>query len=557
MKCVNRPTVFLFGVSVALLVAVSVPLPALSAQNPDLACRSTIESGFRRWLAATMIARAQCQSRKILGRQDSLTDCVTGANDVALAARLAKADNRLDRSVSRRCANAEWGLLSYPGPCQDVAGPDFTADDLLRCMKNVGGAAIDAMFQVEYPPAMKAESRAYRSDEVACVIGTVSRSFAMLSRDMKTRFSCQLGQEAGNVDAGVDCRAIPVPYGPGTKDAAVDSGILRAYLTVLSGLPKACASIDIAALGYSAHCSDLSGGSFDFRDLESCVFDSNQVQLATLMDVVFPSDPVCGNGILQEGEECDDGRLNSDTVAGACRTDCRLPFCGDGTTDPGNAESCDDGNTTAGDGCDALCRTEFCGDGIVNGNPPEQCDDGNVNAADGCTNTCRFATCGDGVACTDSSCTSGPGGGPEQCDNGSGNAADGACHADCSGFRFTCSLTIGVTSSETLGALLYEMDYGTAAGELLGTAANVKCTSLVADSLFTFRDDDARRIMRESVINSAGFAGPASLADCSFATSDPGLAARAFKITVLDASSPDFDPLTPKLAVTAVDCTGQ
>jgi hypothetical protein len=49
--------------------------------------------------------------------------------------------------------------------------------------------------------------------------------------------------------------------------------------------------------------------------------------------------PVCGNGILEEGEECDSGPLNSDTTPDACREDCTNPGCGDGVVD--SSETCD------------------------------------------------------------------------------------------------------------------------------------------------------------------------------------------------------------------------
>lgn len=39
----------------------------------------------------------------------------------------------------------------------------------------------------------------------------------------------------------------------------------------------------------------------------------------------------------------------------SCRTDCTLPFCGDGIVDGG--EVCDDGNTQGGDGCAADCNS--------------------------------------------------------------------------------------------------------------------------------------------------------------------------------------------------------
>jgi cysteine-rich repeat protein len=62
--------------------------------------------------------------------------------------------------------------------------------------------------------------------------------------------------------------------------------------------------------------------------------------------------------------------------------------CGDGILDVG--EECDDGNTVSGDGCSSVCVIEFCGDGIVQAGLGEQCDDGNTIAGDGCSPTCQF-----------------------------------------------------------------------------------------------------------------------------------------------------------------------
>lgn len=72
----------------------------------------------------------------------------------------------------------------------------------------------------------------------------------------------------------------------------------------------------------------------------------------------FPSirPPFCGNGIMNPGEECDDGERNSDSLPDRCRTDCRFAFCGDRIVDSG--EQCDDGalNNTAASTCGKTCR---------------------------------------------------------------------------------------------------------------------------------------------------------------------------------------------------------
>ncbi|MBI5486339.1 MAG: DUF4215 domain-containing protein [Deltaproteobacteria bacterium] len=56
-------------------------------------------------------------------------------------------------------------------------------------------------------------------------------------------------------------------------------------------------------------------------------------------------------------------------------------------------ESCDDGNTTAGDGCGPTCLREECGNGWLD--PGEECDDGDLDSDDACTASCRNAFCGD------------------------------------------------------------------------------------------------------------------------------------------------------------------
>ncbi len=94
-------------------------------------------------------------------------------------------------------------------------------------------------------------------------------------------------------------------------------------------------------------------------------------------------EPDCGNGVLDAGEDCDDGNLvNGD----GCSSICEVELCGDGVVDPG--EACDDGNVTAGDGCSATCTVEECGNGVVDAG--EACDDGNVTPGDGCSATCTI-----------------------------------------------------------------------------------------------------------------------------------------------------------------------
>ena len=70
---------------------------------------------------------------------------------------------------------------------------------------------------------------------------------------------------------------------------------------------------------------------------------------------------VCGNGVIEPGEQCDDGNLDD---TDACLGSCENASCGDGFTWAGT-EDCDDGNGDDTDACLSNCEAAACGDGIV------------------------------------------------------------------------------------------------------------------------------------------------------------------------------------------------
>jgi cysteine-rich repeat protein len=126
---------------------------------------------------------------------------------------------------------------------------------------------------------------------------------------------------------------------------------------------------------------------------------------------------VCGDGFLfPELEECDPGEPNIGPGQ-ACVPGCQINVCGDGFNGPG--EQCDDGNPFDGDGCNSDCTTGSCGNAIVD--PGEDCDDANGDNSDACLDTCVWATCGDGFLRL----------GFEECDEGAFNSDDADCTSSC------------------------------------------------------------------------------------------------------------------------------
>jgi cysteine-rich repeat protein len=126
------------------------------------------------------------------------------------------------------------------------------------------------------------------------------------------------------------------------------------------------------------------------------------------MDAAPPDAPAvkCGNGVVDNNEQCDDGDANGGANA-RCTTECTWvciddSWCAD--TEPCNgAETCVDhacvaGTASAdGDSCGTgkLCRSQVCGDAVCGDQfvtaPNEECDDANSDLGDGCENNCKYS----------------------------------------------------------------------------------------------------------------------------------------------------------------------
>ena len=128
----------------------------------------------------------------------------------------------------------------------------------------------------------------------------------------------------------------------------------------------------------------------------------NEPNTVTFKGPTTNCEEVCGNGVIEGSEECDD---NNEVEGDGCDTNCTVTACGNGIVTAG--EECDDGGTTPGDGCNASCLEEVCGNGVLD--VGEDCDDGNTVGGDCCDSLCDFEANGsacpaDGNICTDDVC---------------------------------------------------------------------------------------------------------------------------------------------------------
>ena len=243
-----------------------------------------------------------------------------------------------------------------------------------------------------------------------------------------------LGEQCddGNSKPGDGCWA-PATSSPGTRVRSPGQPcVLTVTLTCGDGKIQGLESCDDGNTTSGDGCSSL------------CQVEPGwvcPVVDAPCKPVVEPGEagaPVCGDGLVETGEQCDLGA--QDGVSGSgCSATCQIvqgyycpqpnktcvSECGDGVVQADNGETCDLGsqNGVAGSGCSATCtvmagclcplgRPPLChpggahpvsvGDGIVESG--EQCDLGAQNGVvgSGCLSNCSIAPgffCDAGTSC--------------------------------------------------------------------------------------------------------------------------------------------------------------
>ena len=143
----------------------------------------------------------------------------------------------------------------------------------------------------------------------------------------------------------------------------------------------------------SITCNDLGYEEGTLDCLDDCTFDESGCS----------GSPLCGNNIVDHGEECDTGGFDTPECNGGT---CTFPQCGDGYPNPEASEECDDGDEnsdTEPNTCRTDCTHPVCGDLTADDEYGEECDGedlsdqtceslGFTSGELSCDNNCSFNT---------------------------------------------------------------------------------------------------------------------------------------------------------------------
>jgi cysteine-rich repeat protein len=193
----------------------------------------------------------------------------------------------------------------------------------------------------------------------------------------------------------------------GTPAASVTWSASAGLTGSFADVTDATTTFTCTAAGTGTITATLGGG------VEGCA--DTVVADVTCVGAALPA--VCGNGVVESGEVCDDGDPSSNVCNDACSGPVVVtPVCGNGTIE--GTEACDDGNSDNTDACLNDCTLPVpasCGNSVVESG--EECEPPNTVT---CNAACQTIACGDGIV-----------EGAEVCDDG--DPADPECNDACTG----------------------------------------------------------------------------------------------------------------------------
>ncbi len=387
-----------------------------------------------------------------LGTKDSIADCILARLECSVEEMVALLEPRAGEVLA---ANG-FGAFVDPNGCipllADGDAPSGSADNVLKCQSRLGkeGAKLVRTKQKALQKCISAKLRCELLDEIDGLEGVAHDECHAKADRTCTKSVARIDTAVAKFEDKIakGCRFF----------STIEAGLAIPELEPVCGteLPDRAAWVE--CLRTKLECA-AEGVARSVEPRAEDVFADPNGGASALLDRFVCLTPSCGNGIVEEGEDCDPLFPNPDC------SECSNVVCGDGIKD--DVEECEDGNTDPGDGCSPTCTLE-CGNGVLDLN--ELCDDGDSHGGDGCSSDCRSdETCGNGIVDTlvgevcevcsvdcrsDLSCGNGVIDAGEGCDDGNTTPGDG-CDASCA-FE-ACSFS----SVAALGTRTFSIDVTT------------------------------------------------------------------------------------------------
>lgn len=413
-------------------IASEAQIPTLTPEELD--CQNATFNAGITYARQVFGARQDCLLEVMKGTLLPETDCFAaveqgGTGDPATDQALDNAQRAVALEITNPCIGLDLSILGFPGFCPNAIEGDYTLLDHELCIVGGTDIIVDKLLRIEHPWPIELPVLPLVDRGCSDTIGR--KSARMFYNEADVRTDCQQQQLEGTLALAVDCRREEERLAPGTGDPTTDANILPPHNEVLRGIADSCAQTDLADLGFPFSCDGPVGSEFSNADLVECMFVTHHDELVRFIDILTPSTTQCGNEVIDNTEDCDDGDTTWQ-IGEYCRANCdALDVCGDITGDGRITATdslfvlqaavdlqvcsllvCDingDGQISATDALIVLqvavgisaplnCPVPpplSCGDAVIDRR--EDCDDGDTSWVLGqfCNGSCEHLICGD------------------------------------------------------------------------------------------------------------------------------------------------------------------
>lgn len=353
------------GLAGAAVLAVLMGIPpeatAQRSQRESIRCRKVVGQSILQAVTAGLKAIQRCHVARLKGRSTGDCNSLSGTHAASFSRAVARARAR----VNTACKEGDPVLANYGDAPTAGAAVDRIVPAIQRELEESGS-------ELQGSPTFDGDRRSVKARRKCHgMLGT--GRMMVVQGVLRSATKCQQRiDKRGDTFGPIDPSCLRPAGGAGAKAARK--------------ITKACNAFPGAEVG---SCSDLPG----------CLVSSTEATGQLIARLAYGGPAVCGNGLQDPGEACDDGNT---VETDGCTATCQLPTCGDLSVNAPD-EECDEPNDAFGSAADEpaencfQCRLNVCGDGNRDEQEPgiEECDDGNEIPGDGCTNCVIDArTCG-------------------------------------------------------------------------------------------------------------------------------------------------------------------